>query len=170
MKSDGYEQHEFTVDPNNGHKFLWRFCEKEFKDINLLNISEGKINSASTNYTLMNGIYHMIEGGEDVNFSWAVDVKTAFVISVKGYYFSGFEWIAIINERRKFLSKDLLEEFLWHIKMVCDRLAWSLGVGFYPLYLQVFANRIHGSCEKRLLARDLLQQGKLAWFEDLEST
>ena len=82
MKSDGYEQHEFTVDPNNGHKFLWRFCEKEFKDINLLNISEGKINSASTNYALMNGIYHMIECGEDVGFSWAVDVKTAFAISV----------------------------------------------------------------------------------------
>ncbi|XP_046857924.1 uncharacterized protein LOC124451358 [Xenia sp. Carnegie-2017] len=38
LKSDGYEQHEFTVNPKNGHKFLWHACEKVFEQIKSMNI------------------------------------------------------------------------------------------------------------------------------------
>ncbi|XP_046858125.1 uncharacterized protein LOC124451511 [Xenia sp. Carnegie-2017] len=75
LKSDGYEQHEFTVSPKNGHKFLWHACEKVFEQIKCMNISEDQMNTATIKYALKNGVHHMIECGENVDFSWAGDVK-----------------------------------------------------------------------------------------------
>ncbi|XP_046857558.1 uncharacterized protein LOC124450951 [Xenia sp. Carnegie-2017] len=75
LKSDGYEQHEFTVDPKNGHKFLWHACEKVFEQMKCMNISEDQMNTAMIKYALKNGVHHMIECGEKVDFSWAEDVK-----------------------------------------------------------------------------------------------
>ncbi|XP_046862691.1 uncharacterized protein LOC124456247 [Xenia sp. Carnegie-2017] len=75
LKSDGYEQHEFTVNPKNGHKFLWHACEKVFEQMKCMNISEDQMNAAMIKYALKNGVHHMIECGEKVEFSWEEDVK-----------------------------------------------------------------------------------------------
>ncbi|XP_046858139.1 uncharacterized protein LOC124451526 [Xenia sp. Carnegie-2017] len=75
LKSDGYEQHEFTVNPKNGHKFLWHACVKVFEQMKCMNISEDQMNTAMIKYALKNGVHHMIECGEKVDFSWAEFVK-----------------------------------------------------------------------------------------------
>ncbi|XP_046848329.1 uncharacterized protein LOC124441898 [Xenia sp. Carnegie-2017] len=190
LKSDGYKGHEFTVDSQsivNGHQLLWRACEKEFHHIKSINIFEDKMNTATTEYALENGIYHMIECGKNVDFSWAADVKIVFAISMlKIFRFLRSksdlfytrnqheinilsvtsQWRVIVKERRGFLSEDLLQEL--------SRLV-SSGIGcisFTPIsyFLQFIANRINFSDEKRLLAKNLLKQGKLVWFEDLFPT
>ncbi|XP_046857559.1 uncharacterized protein LOC124450952 [Xenia sp. Carnegie-2017] len=69
LKSDGYEQHEFTVDPKNGHKFLWQACENVFEQIKCRNISEDQMNSAVIKYALINGVHHLIECSKNVDFS-----------------------------------------------------------------------------------------------------
>ncbi|XP_046857836.1 uncharacterized protein LOC124451255 [Xenia sp. Carnegie-2017] len=73
LKSDGYEEHEFTVDPRNGHKFLWHACEKVFEQIKSMNIFEDQMNTAMIKYALKNRIYHMSRCGENVDFSFAVE-------------------------------------------------------------------------------------------------
>ncbi|XP_046858129.1 protein TANC2-like [Xenia sp. Carnegie-2017] len=78
LKSDGYEQHEFTVNPKNGHKLLWHACEKVFKHIKSINIFKDQMNTAIIKYALKNGIYHMSKCCENVDFSWAVDVKVVY--------------------------------------------------------------------------------------------
>ncbi|XP_046857481.1 uncharacterized protein LOC124450858 [Xenia sp. Carnegie-2017] len=172
LKSDGYEQHEFTVYPKNGHKFLWHACEKVFEQIKSMNIFKDQMNTAMIKYALENGIYHMSECGENVDFSWAVDVKVvcARLMCGKDIYVGTIssELFEIIDERRTFLKKDVLEEVLFHLfrlkkyrSYLCDDSS---------IYLPIIANRIHGSNEKRLLARDLLKQGKFTWFEDLDTT
>ncbi|XP_046857482.1 uncharacterized protein LOC124450860 [Xenia sp. Carnegie-2017] len=171
LKSDGYEQHEFTVNPKNGHKFLWHACEKVFEQIKSMNIFEDQMNTAMIKYALKNGIYHMIECGENVDFSWAVDVKVvcARLMCVKdiNMYTIRSELFEIIKELRTFLKKDELEELLFHLFMT-RKVLYEYDESL--IYLQIIANKIHGSNEKRLLARNLLKQGKLVWFEDLDST
>ncbi|XP_046858126.1 uncharacterized protein LOC124451512 [Xenia sp. Carnegie-2017] len=167
LKSDGYEQHEFTVNPKNGHKFLWHACEKELEQIKKMNIFEDQINTAMIKYALENGIYHMSKCGENVDFSWAVDVKVvcARLMCVES---NRFEMCKIIEELETFLRKNVLEEQLFHLFILrryeSDMFDCSL------IYLQIVANGIHGSNDKRLLARDLLKQGKFVSFEDLDTT
>ncbi|XP_046857976.1 uncharacterized protein LOC124451417 isoform X1 [Xenia sp. Carnegie-2017] len=172
LKSDGYEQHEFTVNPKNGHNFLWYACEKVFKHIKSMNIFKVQMNTAMIKYALKNGIYHMSKCGENVDFSWAVDIKVvcARLIGVEDIkiYTIRSELIEVINERRTFLKKYVLEEAL--IYLLTTRQYARHDFDESLLYLQLIANRIHGSNEKRLLARDLLKQGKFVWFEDLDST
>ncbi|XP_046858520.1 uncharacterized protein LOC124451968 [Xenia sp. Carnegie-2017] len=169
LTSDGYEQHEFTVNQKNGQKFLWHACEKVFEQIKSMNIFKDQMNTAMIKYALKNGIYHMIECGENVDFSWAVDVKVVCarlmcVEDIKIYNIRS-ELHEIIHERRTFLKKDLLEEALIDLH---TKRKYEFDESL--IYLPAIANTIHGSNEKRLLARDLLKQGKLVWFEDLDST
>ncbi|XP_046857842.1 uncharacterized protein LOC124451264 [Xenia sp. Carnegie-2017] len=143
LKSDGYEQHGFTVEPKNGHKFLWHACEKVFKQCR-----------------------------ENDHFSWAVDVKV-FCARLMGVEDIGMSTIdselrEIINEWHTFLNKDVLEELLFHL-LLTKKFALFMSQKCV-IYLQSIANRIDGSDEKRLLARDLFKQGKLVWFENLDST
>ncbi|XP_046857522.1 uncharacterized protein LOC124450915 [Xenia sp. Carnegie-2017] len=172
LKSDGSEQHEFTVDPKNGHKLLWHACEKVFEQIKSMNIFEDQMNTAMIKYALKNGIYHMIECGENVDFSWAVDVKVVcarlMVVEDINRDTIRSELFEIIKKRRTFLKKDVLEEALIYLLTTHKYGLRKFHKNFF--YLQIIANRIDCSNEKRLLARDLLKQGKLVWFEDLDST
>ncbi|XP_046857839.1 uncharacterized protein LOC124451259 [Xenia sp. Carnegie-2017] len=172
LKSDGYEQHEFTVDPKNGHKFLWHACEKVFKQIKWMNIFEDQMDTAMIKYALKNGVHHMIECRENVHFRWAVDVKVvcARLMGVEdiGIHTIDSELREIIKERRIFLKKDVLEELLFHLLMKSMRMRYKFGHSL--IYLQIIANEIDSKNERRLLARDLLKKGKFVWFEDLDST
>ncbi|XP_046857812.1 uncharacterized protein LOC124451232 [Xenia sp. Carnegie-2017] len=174
LKSDGYEQHVFTVDPKNGHKFLWHACEKVFEQIKSMNIFEDQMNTAMIKYAMKNGIYYLSKCGENVDFSWAVDIKVLcarllYVVDIK-VNTNNFELSEIITELRTFLRKDVLDEELFHLLVIMRYQLMRYKNGDSLNFLQSFANRIHGSNEKRLLARDLLKQGKLVWFEDLDST
>ncbi|XP_046849609.1 uncharacterized protein LOC124443124 [Xenia sp. Carnegie-2017] len=185
LKSDGYKKHEFTVDSQsivNGHQLLWRACEKEFHHIKSINIFEDKMKTAMTEYALKHGIYHMIDCGKNVDFSWAADVKIVFAILMmdrsgkkvsfyKLIYTSNMvlmshQWRVIIKERRGFLSKDLLQEL-----SRLETMSVMYASMFPPVscYLQFIGNRIDVSDEKRFLAKNLLKQGKLVWFEDFFS-
>ncbi|XP_046857738.1 uncharacterized protein LOC124451152, partial [Xenia sp. Carnegie-2017] len=166
LKSDGYEEHEFTVDPKNCHRFLWHACEKVFKQIKLMNIFEDQISTAMIKYALENGIYHMSKCGENVDYSWAVEVKVicARIMGMKDIDIRS-ELFNIIKQRRAFLKKDVLEEALIYL-LTTRKYEFPNTL----IHLPAIANRIRGSSEKRLLARDLLKQGKFSWFEDLDST
>ncbi|XP_046857557.1 uncharacterized protein LOC124450950 [Xenia sp. Carnegie-2017] len=168
LKSDGYEEHEFTVNPKNGHKFLWHACKKVFEQIKKMNIFEDQMNTARIKYALKNGIYHMIESGECVGVRWVVDVKVvcARLMCVKDINVNTIwsELFKILQEVRPFLKNNELVEQHIHLFQLLN----SLDNGLF--YLQTIANSIHCSNESRLLARDLLRQGKFVWFEDLEST
>ncbi|XP_046857471.1 uncharacterized protein LOC124450856 [Xenia sp. Carnegie-2017] len=175
LKSDGYEEHEFTVNPKNGHKFLWHACEKVFKHIKSMNIFEDQMNTAMIKYALKNGIYQMSECGENVDFSWAVDVKVFFarLMCVKDIdmYTIRFELLEIIKKLQNFLGKDVLEEQLFHLLREVTIMRYkSFKTDKSLIFLQSIANRIDGSNEKCLLAKDLLKQGNFSWFEDLDST
>ncbi|XP_046857871.1 uncharacterized protein LOC124451294 [Xenia sp. Carnegie-2017] len=171
LKSDGYEQDEFTVNPKNGHKFLWQACEKVFKQIKWMNIFRDQMNTAMIQYALKNGIYHMSKCGENVDFCWAVEIKVIFarLMCVEDINADTIrsELLEIIKERRTFLKKDVLEELLFHLFMTM-RYDSSLPDGL--AYLQIIANGIDSKNERRLLARDVLKQGEFFWFEDLDST
>ncbi|XP_046857773.1 uncharacterized protein LOC124451192 [Xenia sp. Carnegie-2017] len=172
LKSDGYEEHEFTVSPKNGHKFLWHACEKVFEQIKSMNIFEDQMNTAMIKYALKNGIYHMSKCGENVDFSWAVDVKVVCARLMHGedknmFYTITCELLEFIKRKRHFLRKDVLDEQLFHLFTTRRCRSWLDGS---LSYLQTIANGIDSNNKRRLLARDLLKQGKFVWFEDLDST
>ncbi|XP_046858113.1 uncharacterized protein LOC124451508 [Xenia sp. Carnegie-2017] len=172
LKSDGYEQHEFTVSPKNGHKFLWHACEKVFKHIKSMNIFEDQMNTAMIKYALKNGIYHLSKCGENVDFSWAVDIKVVFARLMCVEDINGItircELSEIIKELLTFLRKDVLEEPLFDFFTTMKLLSSTLHRAL--IFLQTIADRIHVSNEERFLAMDLLKQGKVVWFENLDST
>ncbi|XP_046858502.1 uncharacterized protein LOC124451946 [Xenia sp. Carnegie-2017] len=154
LKSDGYEQHEFTVNPKNGHKFLWHACEKVFEQIKSMNIFKETMNTAMIKYALKNGIYHMLKCGENVDFSWAVDVKVvcAMLMGVEDDYLNiiRFELREIIEKRRTFLKKDVLEEQLYHLLITLKRVQnESYKSDNSSIYLQIIANTIDSRNERR---------------------
>ncbi|XP_046857550.1 uncharacterized protein LOC124450947 [Xenia sp. Carnegie-2017] len=171
LKSDGYEEHEFTVNPVNGHMLLWHACEKVFEQILSMNIFEDQMNTAMINYALKNGIYHMSKCGENVDENWLVNVKVVYAIlmcagndNLSAIWVELFE---ILNALQIFARIDGFDEQLFHL---CRAKQYESVLSMTGLaYLQCIANTIDSKNKKRLLARDLLKQGKFVWFEDLDS-
>ena len=75
-----------------------------------------------TKYALKNGIYHMTEcglNGKNVDFSWATDVKIVFaILMMKSFRVLRNRWREIVQKRQTFLSEYLLEELLFHMRIV----------------------------------------------------
>ncbi|XP_046850511.1 uncharacterized protein LOC124443991 [Xenia sp. Carnegie-2017] len=175
LKSDGYEKHAFTVDGHcvvNGHKLLRNACEEEFRYIkSLTHFQDLKITAMCT-YALQNGIHHMLECGEDVDFSLVVDIRIIYASSKIFFLVWDLRsWLnCVLQQRRMSLRKDVIDEIHFILDTISHISTHLLSKEFVPYYLQCVLNRIHSSDRQRFLARSMLHQGNSAWFEDLDST
>ena len=168
--SDGYKEHAFTVDSQSGHQPLWKACEKEFNRINSLNKFFNFKPSPMTKYALRSGIAHMIRSGSIISYHWSVNVKIVHarttIVQNQGLNMWD-EWLKIVRNSFSSLSRDLLHEIQWHIRVFESNFLLPQSFSFY---LQFVANRTDCKRETRSLARSLLEQSQYFWFEDLSST
>jgi WD40 repeat protein len=165
--SDGYKKHAFTVDSHTGHEYLWRVCKKEFDQIISLSTFSNFKPSPMTRYALTHGISHMIQSGSKTSYHLSVDVKIVHARITNQTFEMIGEWHQIINNSLSSLSNEYLQELSWHIWFFERFRSTPLSEA---CYFQSVANRINCSNETRLLARSLLEQGHLFWFEDLHAT
>ena len=82
LKSNGYEEHQYTVDEENGNELLWRCCEKELKEIkrNIFNLEL----SNEMKYSLEHGTSHLVACKTKYcqeSYTWLQDVSIIHVIS-----------------------------------------------------------------------------------------
>ncbi|XP_046850513.1 uncharacterized protein LOC124443992 [Xenia sp. Carnegie-2017] len=173
LKSDGYGKHPFTVERIvNGHKLLRNACEEEFRYIKSLTRFQDLKITAMCTYALQNGIYHMLECGEDADFSLVVDIRIIYASSKILFLVSHLQfWLdRVLQQRRMSLRKGVIEEIHFIIDTISHFSHHLLSKEFFCYYLQCVLNRIHSSDQQKCLARNMLQQGNSAWFEDLDST
>ena len=169
LMSEGYKEHAFTVDSHTGHEYLWKVCKKVFDQI----ISSSTFSSIKpcpmTRYALTHGISHMIQSGSKTSYHLSVHVKIvhARITNQIDHFQMEREWEEIVRNSPSSLSREQLQEFIWHIWLF----DWFENkIENSAFYLQSVANRINYSNETRLLARSLLEQGHHYWFEDLDVT
>ena len=170
LTSDGYKEHVFTVNPQGGHEYLWRVCEKVFHEINLATALPNPKSSPLTRYALAYGIFHMFKCGRTPSYHWLVNVKIVhyqLMVDPNRIYNMKRKWQEIVENSLPSLSTELLLELNWHIRLF-DRVVQPFFNSAF--YLQSVANRIDCTDEKRSLARSLLKQGHHFWLEDLDAT
>ena len=169
LTSVGYKEHAFTVDPQSGHKSLWKACEKVFDQIVLLNELSGVETNPLMRYALAHGISHMIQSGSEESYHWSVDVKIVHARTMIHPYIRHQmqeEWLEIVKKSRSSLNSDFLSELNRHIRLFQRAFRPYEDSAFY---LQYIANNINFSKEKRSAAKTFLKQGKKFWFEDLDA-
>ncbi|XP_028416325.1 uncharacterized protein LOC114540244 [Dendronephthya gigantea] len=79
MTLNGYEEHAFVADVNDGDRRLWRACEKEFCEIeSLKSVLEFQI-SPENEYALKNGVKYLMKTGKVEEFHWLVHVGVNYL-------------------------------------------------------------------------------------------
>ncbi|XP_028417973.1 uncharacterized protein LOC114542683 isoform X1 [Dendronephthya gigantea] len=76
---NGYEEHAFVADVEDGNRRLWRACKKQFCEIDALkSVLEFQI-SPENRYALKNGWKYLVDTGEVDEFRWLVHVGIFFL-------------------------------------------------------------------------------------------
>ena len=165
----GYKEHAFTVDSQNGHKTLWRICEKLFNEIVSLNGLSSVKTDPSKRYALARGIWHMIQSGSEGGYHWSVNIKIVHARTMIYPYRCPQmkeEWLEIVKKSLSSLNSGFLQELNWHIRLFQRAI---MPHEYSAFYLQYVANNINCSNEKRSAAKTLLKQGQHFWFEDMDA-
>ena len=171
LTCDGYKEHNFTVDSQSGHEYLWSACEKVFDQINSASTLPSINSPLLTRYALVFGIYHMSQcNSKSFGYHWSVNVKIVCAkLMIQPHLSNSFrsrEWRKIVKNSFANLERELSLDLNWHVRLFERTLKPLVN----NTYLQSVANRIDCSDDKRSLARSLLKDGHHFWFEDLDAT
>ena len=168
LTSSGYKEHAFTVDYKTGHSFLWKACEKVFDCIVSSSAFPHFKPDALIKYALAYGVSHLIHTSNKSSYQWSVDVKIVHartLIHPYRLHRMKEEWLEIVESSTSSLSKKLLCELNWHIRLFQN----VSHLDNSSFYLQSVANRMHCSVESRSHAKSWLELGQYFWFEDLDT-
>ncbi|XP_028403355.1 uncharacterized protein LOC114526062 [Dendronephthya gigantea] len=173
---NGYEEHAFVADVEDGNRRLWRACKKQFCEIDALkSVFEFQI-SPENRYALENGLEYLVNTGEVDEFHWLVHVvinflKIKFFDGLYSYFFR-----RILGTYRSKLSKNIYWGLIQHVcffEIVED----SSGIGIFNtyekdncyVYLQALANGhfdfLQGAVNSKSVAKDILGGTNEIWIE-----
>ena len=75
MTLEGYEEHAFVADVDDGTKRLWEVCEGLYKDIVFVkSVSDFEL-SPERKFALENGGEYLVNVGDTADFHWFVNVR-----------------------------------------------------------------------------------------------
>ncbi|XP_028412087.1 uncharacterized protein LOC114534812 [Dendronephthya gigantea] len=170
---NGYEEHAFVADVEDGNRRLWRACKKQFCEIDALkSVLEFQI-SAENMYALKNGWKYLVDTGEVDEFHWLVHVginflKLKFFDRLNSYFFS-----RILGTYRSKLSKDIYWSIIQHVCF--SEIVELIGISktyekdHCYVYLQALANGhfdfSQGALNSKSVARDILDTTNEFWIE-----
>ena len=164
LTSNGYEEHHYTVDKENGNELLWRCCEKEFKEIKK-DIFNLKL-SNEMKYSLEHGYSHLVACKTKYcqeSYAWLQDVSIIHVISAV-YPKDG----SCLNP----IWKEVLRQEHGLNRQLRIKISWNLYESEHDSrYLQSFINRSPENCfsdEDKRIAKYILK--KFAWCEKLDAS
>ncbi|XP_028403362.1 uncharacterized protein LOC114526063 [Dendronephthya gigantea] len=173
---NGYEEHAFVADVEDGNRRLWRACKKQFCEIDALkSVLEFQI-SPENRYALENGLKYLVDTGEVVEFHWLVHVGINFLKLKFFDDLNKFFLRRILDTYRSKLAKDI---FWGIIQRVCfsQMVTFSFGIGIFKTsgknhcyqYLQALANGhfdfSQGAVNSKSVARDILGATNEIWIE-----
>ena len=165
---EGYEEHGFVADVDDGNKRLWEVCEGIYRDIvSVKSVSDFKL-SPERKFALENGGKYLVNVGDTSDFHWLVNV---WLNALKLRFCGGLnvDYYRILNINKSALS----DELYWSIFQHCSMLLYvNLNLGdSYVLYLQLLANAHFDFAKKNLssqnTARDILVEENEMWLEDV---
>ena len=176
---NGYEEHAFVADIEDGKYRLWRFCENVYRDIVSLSSISDFQNSPETSYALKSGDDFLLDVGSREDFHWLVNVRLNFLKLQLG---NELKFSSIF---RFYKSKHSNYHYWNNIQMlafsnICNRLSWSFHEyvrnmlktpGLSYIYLQSLANGYFDFVQKAISgkneARDILDLTSDVWVEEV---
>ena len=176
---NGYEEHAFVADIQDGKYRLWRFCENVYRDIISLSSISDFQSSPETSYALKSGDDFLLDVGRVEDFHWLVNVRLNFLKLQLG---NELKFSSIF---RFYKSKHSNYHYWNNIQMlafsnICNRLSWSFHEyvrnmlktpGLSYIYLQSLANGYFDFVQKAINgkneARDILDLTSEVWAEEI---
>ena len=172
---EGYEEHAFVADVDDGTKRLWEVCKSIYRVIgSMKSVSDFEL-PLERKFALENGGKYLVDVGDTVDFHWLVNVR----LNALKFRFCGYlnvDYYHILNVYKSALSNDLYGSIFQHY-LILNHVNANLYVNAlnkkrdtYLLYLQLLANGHFDFAKKNLssqnTARDILVEENEMWLED----
>ena len=173
---DGYEEHAFVADVDDGTKRLWEVCKSIYRVIgSMKSVSDFEL-SLERKFALENGGKYLVDVGDTVDFHWLVNVR----LNALKCYFCGdlnVDYYLILNIYKSAPCDDLYWSIIQHL-CISDLMRKHLALHFpnykresYFMYLQFLANAHFDFAKKNLssqnTARNILVKENVMWVEDV---
>ena len=171
---EGYEEHGFVADVDDGNKRLWEVCEGIYRDIvSVKPVSDLEL-SPDRKFALENGGRYLVNVGDTANFHWLVNVR----LNALKFRFCDRHNVDyyryILNIFKSALSDHLYLSIFQHyyiLRVMNPFLVNSNDKSNYVRYLQLLANAHFDFAKKNLssqnTARDILAQENEMWLENV---
>ena len=177
---NGYEEHAFVADVQDGVKRLWLACKSVYRDIDSLESISHFQMTADKSFALQNGGQYLLEVGGADDFRWLVHIRLNFL---KFKYFNILNF-SISRILRFYKSKrpNLHHWKIIHLESFSDtirnqRLSPVLSTGLevdnkqFLIYFNSLANGyfdfMQRSNDGKNEARDILSESGEMWIEEI---
>ena len=173
---EGYKEHEFVADVNDGTKRLWTVCESIYRDIDFTKSVSNFELSRERKFALENGGKYLVNVGDTVDFHWLVNVR----LNALKFRFCGdlnVDYYRILNIYKSAPSDELYWSIFQHccildyVNSNLDGHEFNKKRDSYVLYLQSLANGHFDFVKKnhssQNTARDILVEENEMWLEDV---
>ena len=167
---EGYDEHGFVADVDDGKKRLWEGCKSVYRDIvSMKSVSHFEL-SPDRKFALENGGKYVVNVGDSADFHWLVNVrlnalKFRFCGSV------GVDYYRILNTYKAALPDDLYWNIFQHYYILRAMFRRGKRISYVNTYLQFLANACFDFVKKNLrsqnTARDILVEENEMWLEDV---
>ena len=173
---EGYEEHAFVADVDEGAKRLWEVCKGIYRDIvSVKSVSDFEL-SPDRKYALENGGKYLVDVGDTADFHWLVNVR----LNALKFRFCGglnINYCRILNVYKSAPSDELYWSIFQHFYVLN-----AMPINFdpdnanykrdsYVTYLHLLANAHFDFVKKNFssqnTARDILFEENKMWLEDV---
>ena len=167
---EGYEEHAFVADVDNGTKRLWEVCEGLYRDIvSVKSVSDFEL-SPERKFALENGEEYLVDVGDTADFHWLVNVRLN-ALKLRFDVYLNVDYYHILNADKSAPFDELYWSILQHY-YILDATLFPRESDFYRnQYLQFLANGKFDFFKKnftsRNTARDILVEENKMWVEDV---
>ena len=173
---EGYEEHEFVADVDDGTKRLWEVCEGIYRDIvSVKSVSDFEL-LPDRRFALESGGKYLLDVGDTVDFHWLVNVR----LNALKFRFCGglnVDYCRILNIYKSSSSDNLYWSIFQHyyilnaMQVHLDPSNANYKRVSYVMYLQLLANS-HFDFVKRNISslnteRNILVEENEMWLEDV---
>ena len=177
---NGYEQHGFVADVQDGVERLWRACKGVYQDIDCLKSISHFETTPEKMFALQNGGQFLLDVGDADDFPWLVHFRLNFL---KLQFFNSLN-VDISHILRLYKSKrpNLHYWSIIHLQNFSKIIEYELGdpdapldilneIQQLPIYLQSLANGYFDFMQRcdngRNEARDVLSESNQMWLEEI---
>ena len=178
LKLDGYEEHAYAADVEDGKRRLWRACKKVYTGIDSLSaVSDFEI-SPEKKYALENGLKYFVNVDGTEDWEWLLDVKVNYsklycLEGTRTYWSSRL--LGIFKEYKLRIPDDVFWRIfrLYIFLKIAGRTCLYEHVQVPNMYLQYLVNKqffsVHNANSSMMVARKKLDETNTIWLEQISN-